>query len=135
MAFEARLLNDDDLQTWATLLDVTYRYRCSIRTTRPPAEGLGFESTMHVDDDLDATLGKIRRLTETASAWAEQPNSRTRRFVTNIEVFEGPKPDLVRVQSSLLVYRCRGDEVDADLLSGSRHDVLALHDSDAIDRS
>ena len=52
------------------------------------------------------------------------PPSRTRRFVTNVRVEDGESDDELRVRSYLLLYRNRGDESAADLLSAERQDVL-----------
>jgi 3-phenylpropionate/cinnamic acid dioxygenase small subunit len=64
---------------------------------------------------------RVERL-KTEFAWAEDPPSRTRRFVTNVRprvVAEG-----VDVRSYLLLYRSRGDATTAELVSAERHDLF-----------
>ena len=43
----------------------------------------------------------------TGRAWGENPPSRTRRFVTNVELETSEAPDEWRVYSNLLLYRSR----------------------------
>ena len=128
LSHEARLLNNNALVSWLELLDPEIRYVIPIRTTRLPADGPGFEVTYHVDDDFGAIHGKVRRAVETGSAWAEMPQSRTRRFVTNLQLFESGTPNIVHAVSSLLVFRGRGDNAINDLLSAERQDAISIHD-------
>jgi 3-phenylpropionate/cinnamic acid dioxygenase small subunit len=64
----------------------------------------------------------VRRL-GTDVAWAEDPPSFTRRFVTNVRI-DPADPFELRVRDYLLLYRSRGDRGVYDLLSGERHHVL-----------
>ena len=85
---------------------------------------LNHEAQLLDDGDFQQWLElRIRRL-DTDFAWAEDPPSRTRRFVTNVRVEDGEEEDELRVRSYLLLYRNRGDESAADLLSAERTDVL-----------
>ncbi|HYX91065.1 MAG TPA: aromatic-ring-hydroxylating dioxygenase subunit beta, partial [Myxococcaceae bacterium] len=66
----------------------------------------------------------VERL-ETGFAWAEDPPSRLRHFVSNVRVDLIPERQAeVAVRSNLLVYRSRWDKPLYDLLSAERHDVL-----------
>ena len=56
-------------------------------------------------------------------AWAEDPSSRTRHIITNIEVEAEDSQGQMQVYSNFVVYRNRG-EVDEDFYVGSREDVL-----------
>jgi 3-phenylpropionate/cinnamic acid dioxygenase small subunit len=56
-------------------------------------------------------------------AWAEDPPSRTRHFVSNIEVEPGPRDSELRVYSNFIMYRTRG-ETEEDFYVGSREDIL-----------
>ena len=56
-------------------------------------------------------------------AWAEDPPSRTRHFVSNIEVEPGQRDSELRVYSNFIMYRTRG-ETEEDFYVGSREDVL-----------
>jgi 3-phenylpropionate/cinnamic acid dioxygenase small subunit len=121
---EAQLLDDGDFQQWLELLTDDVTYQMPVRLTRERGENpdLSFGNQSFLDDRTTLEL-RIRRL-DTDFAWAEDPPSRTRRFVTNVRVDEGEEADEVRVRSYLLLYRNRGDESAADLLSAERLDVL-----------
>ena len=56
-------------------------------------------------------------------AWAEDPPSRTRHLIMNIEVEPGDAPGPVKVYSNFLVYRNRA-EIEQDFYVGARRDVL-----------
>ena len=56
-------------------------------------------------------------------AWAEDPPSRTRHIITNIEVEPGDAASELKVYSNFLVYRTR-TESEQDLYVGARRDVL-----------
>ena len=56
-------------------------------------------------------------------AWAEDPPSRTRHIITNIEVDAAGSADQLRVYSNFVMYRNRS-ETDQDFYVGSREDVL-----------
>jgi 3-phenylpropionate/cinnamic acid dioxygenase small subunit len=64
---------------------------------------------------------RVARL-ETGMAWAEDPPSRTRHLVGNLEVTPQEKGE-VAARTAFLVYRSHL-ETDSQLLSGSREDVL-----------
>ena len=61
---------------------------------------------------------------ETEHAWAEDPPSRTRHFVTNVRCWECEGAGELAVESNLLLFRSRGDVQDHDLLCGRRNDTL-----------
>ena len=64
---------------------------------------------------------KARRFTRFDSAWAENPPSRTRRFVTSIRVYPGEETGAFEVSSSILMLRTR-DAVE--FVSARRDDIL-----------
>lgn len=121
---EADLLDEGLLRDWLQLLTEDVTYTMPLRVTREKAAGAGFVPSMaHLHEDRYTLEMRVRRL-ETEYAWAEDPPSRTRHFVTNIQVFDADRPDEVRVKSNVLVYRTRGDSPTYDVLSAVRHDVL-----------
>ncbi|WP_418345882.1 aromatic-ring-hydroxylating dioxygenase subunit beta [Rhodococcus pyridinivorans] len=61
---------------------------------------------------------------ETPYAWAEDPPSRLRHFITNVRVRTTDDPDVLAVRSNALIYRTRQDQTNAQILSGERHDLL-----------
>jgi 3-phenylpropionate/cinnamic acid dioxygenase small subunit len=56
-------------------------------------------------------------------AWAEDPPSRTRHMISNIEVEAGDTEAEIRVYSNFIVYRSRA-ETEEDFYVGARQDVL-----------
>ena len=75
-----------------------------------------------MDETKDTLKRRVARL-DTGMAWAEDPPSRTRHLITNIEVEVGDSQDQVLVYSNFVMYRNRG-EVDQDFYVGTREDVL-----------
>jgi 3-phenylpropionate/cinnamic acid dioxygenase small subunit len=135
---EARLLDERRLHEWVELFTEDVRYWMPMRSTRYPAEskaiGLldhgqerateqGQEEELAILDETKATLrARIARL-DTGMAWAEDPPSRTRHMISNIEVEEGDTTSELKVYSNYLVYRTRG-ETEQDFYIGRREDVL-----------
>jgi 3-phenylpropionate/cinnamic acid dioxygenase small subunit len=131
---EARLLDERRWDEWLALWTEDARYQVPTRHTpyRNPRDPGGHDASpaaeinppgdlWWVDDSLPVLSLRVAKL-RTGTAWAEDPPSRTRRFVTNIEVTERDAGDL-DVRSNLLLYRSRR-EVDVEWLAGGRHDVL-----------
>jgi 3-phenylpropionate/cinnamic acid dioxygenase small subunit len=56
-------------------------------------------------------------------AWAEDPPSRTRHLIANIEVVPGDTPSELGVHSNFIVYRSRA-ETEQDFYVGTRRDAL-----------
>jgi 3-phenylpropionate/cinnamic acid dioxygenase small subunit len=56
-------------------------------------------------------------------AWGEDPPSRTRHIISNVEVEPGDTASELKVYSNFLVYRTRA-ETEQDLYVGARHDIL-----------
>jgi 3-phenylpropionate/cinnamic acid dioxygenase small subunit len=80
------------------------------------------EAMEHFSEDRVTLRLRVERL-KTDFAWAEDPPSRTRRFVSNVRVSPGAD-GTVDTRSYLLVYRNRGDTPAVEILSGERRDVL-----------
>lgn len=118
---EAELLDDGRFRDWLGLLTDDVRYRVPVRIVKERgADGVSSEM-FHLDEDRDSLELRVDRI-DTGFAWAEDPPSRLRHFVTNVRVRE--QGDDLAVRSSLLVYRSRWDRPAHDLLSGERHDLL-----------
>jgi phthalate 3,4-dioxygenase subunit beta len=143
---EAALLDAADYAGWLALLCDDIRYLMPVRVTT--ARGAGFDSLAgmaHFDENLYALRKRVERFA-TDHAWTEDPPSRTRHFVSNVRTFAGadvggvgdaggaeagsagPAAGAVelRVESSLLLFRSRGDTREADLVSAGRTDTLRL---------
>jgi 3-phenylpropionate/cinnamic acid dioxygenase small subunit len=74
------------------------------------------------DENLDSLERNIARL-ETGLAWSEDPPSRTRRLITNIEVAPADVDSEIKVYANFLVYKNRA-ETEQDFFVGARKDVL-----------
>ena len=123
---EAAVLDRDDLTGWKAMLDKDIIYRMPVCVTRKRNSGESFETaTMHFDEDYLSLAFRIRRFVET-QAWAADPPTRTRRFVTGIRAWQGATPDVVDVTSSLLLVRSTDDDYRTDLVTAERFDRLRL---------
>jgi 3-phenylpropionate/cinnamic acid dioxygenase small subunit len=123
--YEARLLDDRKFHDWLDLLtdDLFYfmprkknRQRKDMaRETTPLGDLAMFE------EDKESMKMRIARL-DTGMAWAEDPPSRTRHFVTNLQI-EDLGNDEVKANVAFLLYRTHLEH-DEDFFVGSREDVL-----------
>ena len=135
---EARLLDSRRFDDWLHTLTEDSKHWMPMRSNRYPAhskaisilDGSRYEEgdisrpdeLALMDEDKDSLTRRIRRL-DSGMAWAEDPPSRTRHFVSNIEVEPGPRDTELRVYSNFIMYRTRG-ETEEDFYVGSREDVL-----------
>ncbi|WP_047865316.1 aromatic-ring-hydroxylating dioxygenase subunit beta [Rubrobacter aplysinae] len=121
---EAELLDGHHEREWVELCTDDVVYRMPVRETRERGAGEGFNGQMYYFDETRGSLElRVRRL-ETEYAWAEDPPSRTRHFVTNIRVSSADAEEELAVRSNLLLYRSQGTELHQDLISAERRDVL-----------
>ena len=74
------------------------------------------------DEDIKTLTARVARL-ETGMAWAEDPPSRTRHLISNIEVAADASGLELTVYCNFMVYRSRG-ETEQDLYVGGREDWL-----------
>jgi 3-phenylpropionate/cinnamic acid dioxygenase small subunit len=135
---EARLLDARRFHEWLELFTDDVRYWMASRTNRYPKtskaisildpdrygeDDVGREDELAILDETKATLaGRVARL-DTGMAWAEDPPSRTRHMIANIEVEPGDSADEFRVYSNFIVYRSRA-ETEQDFYVGAREDLL-----------
>src|ERR1700751_6503409 len=134
---EARLLDERGFQEWLELLTDDLRYWMGSRTNRYPKSSKAIairDPDRYVEDDMtkEAELAildetkqtlsqRVARL-DTGMAWAEDPPSRTRHLITNIEVEPGDAASEVKVHSNFMVYRSRA-ETEQDFYVGTRRDA------------
>ena len=135
---EARLLDQRRFHEWLDLLTDDIHYWMPVRSTRYPTNSKSIsilESERYVEDEvakegelaiLDETkeslTGRVARL-DTGMAWAEDPPSRTRHLICNVEVEAGDSDSELKVYSNFIMYRTRG-ETEQDFYVGSREDLL-----------
>ena len=121
---EAEVVDAGRFEEWLDLMTDDVQYRMPVRLTRERGEAPDRSDQMQFFWDDHQTLElRVRRL-RTDFAWAEDPPSRTRHFVSNVRVAPGPQADELNVRSYVLIYRNRGDVAGYELISGERHDVL-----------
>ena len=135
---EARLLDERRFGEWLELFTEDVRYWMVGRANRYPRsskaiaildpqryveDDLGNEDELAILDETKKTLvARVARL-GTGMAWAEDPPSRTRHLITNIEVEEGDGESEVTAYSNFIVYRSRA-ETEQDFYVGARRDLL-----------
>jgi 3-phenylpropionate/cinnamic acid dioxygenase small subunit len=135
---EARLLDERRFHEWLELFTEDVHYRMAGRRNRylksskaiamldPDryvAEDLTEDVELAILDENKHTLSaRVARL-DTGMAWAEDPPSRTRHLLANIEVEPADAESEVEVHSNFIVYRSRS-ETEQDFYVGARRDVL-----------
>ncbi len=129
---EARLLDQRRFREWLTLFTDDVRYWMPLRRTRlsdgreeswaVEKELSGDTELAYFDEDLRTLQLRVARL-ETGMAWAENPPSRTRHLITNVEVESGPSENEYQVESCFIVYQSRL-EAKESLFVGYRSDML-----------
>jgi 3-phenylpropionate/cinnamic acid dioxygenase small subunit len=134
---EARLLDERRFHEWLDLFTDDVHYWMGARVNRYPRTSKAISilsPNRYVEDDktqanelsiLDETKetlsARVARL-ETGMAWAEDPPSRTRHMISNIEVTGEAGAELT-VYSNFIVYRSRA-ESEQDFYVGARQDLL-----------
>src|SRR5580704_14390246 len=119
---EARLLDSRRFHEWLELFTDDVRYWMTGRSNRYPRSSKAIailDPDRYVEDDearddelclLDETKetlrGRVARL-DTGMAWAEDPPSRTRHVITNIEIIAGEAASELTAYSNFIVYRSR----------------------------
>ncbi len=136
---EARLLDNRQYHQWLELLAADLRYWMPMRRNRYAAGSKALASLNEeapqkaldltepdelaiMDETRDTLRRRIERL-DSGMAWAEDPPSRTRRFIANIEAHPTDTAGEVRVYSNFIVYRTRGER-EEDFYVGCREDIL-----------
>lgn len=109
---EARLLDDRKFQQWQALLAEDIRYRVPCRHSPiPDSKKRGTEAFLNVEQELsqgleapyrdeDYLMLSIRVMRSfKQNSWSDNPLTRTRRFVSNVEVSSGKQADTYQVIS------------------------------------
>jgi 3-phenylpropionate/cinnamic acid dioxygenase small subunit len=140
---EARLLDERRFSDWLELLTDDIRYRMATRGNRyqrisksiaildpsryAEEDPAGDDEFAILDEDKTSLAGRVARL-DTGMAWAEDPPSRTRHFISNIEVSPGAVAGEITVRCNFIVYKNRS-EAEQDLYVGTRYDLLRRSES------
>ncbi|PHP17336.1 aromatic-ring-hydroxylating dioxygenase subunit beta [Sphingobium sp. IP1] len=125
---EAAALDERRFDDWVAYLEQDLSYTAPLRLTRNgPNKDRDVVRTMkHFDENYGSILMRTGRLAK--SAWAEDPPSRTRRFVTNVRVAESETVGEYEVVSYLYVERSRMDNPENETISAERRDIWRLVD-------
>ena len=119
---EARLLDQGEFDSWLALMAPEIIYTMPTRTAVNPKDGQGFDYDFGLFAENHASLSaRVARL-NTDQAWAEQPRSRTRHFISNIIVERQSNADL-KVTAAFMLSRLRSNR-PLDLFTGERQDTL-----------
>jgi 3-phenylpropionate/cinnamic acid dioxygenase small subunit len=123
---EAALLDDGDFHGWLAILADDVHYWMPTRYNRTRRErGLDTSRENELaffDDDKTSLAMRVKRI-DTGMAWAEDPPSRTRHLVTNVQIRPRQVAGEYDVTSAFLLYRTRL-ETDLNIFAGRREDVL-----------
>jgi 3-phenylpropionate/cinnamic acid dioxygenase small subunit len=125
---EATLLDERRFEEWLRLCAPEIRYWMPAQANLPRGEEHRAVGGPHdlplFEETWEHLQQRVRRLA-TGQAWAEEPPSRTRRLITNVQT-QSCEDDRVTASSNLLLYRSR-HETDVELFVGSRVDELRPH--------
>jgi PAH dioxygenase small subunit len=120
---EAALLDGNQFREWTNLLSEDLQYTMPVRSTRENFIKTHFSKEMfHFNENYKSMILRVRRM-ETDYAWAEDPASRARRFITNIRVSRLDE-NRFDVKSYILMTRNRLEAVEYQLLSAERCDII-----------
>ena len=124
---EARLLDERMFEEWLDLFtdDVFYWMpeRLNQWQSNKVEDGVSKLGELALFEETKATLNtRVARLA-TGVAWGEEPPSRSRHLVTNVEVEPGDKDSEIKVRSNFLIYRTQLEH-DEDVFVGTRDDIF-----------
>jgi ethylbenzene dioxygenase beta subunit len=121
---EADLLDRGRFDDWLELLDDRIDYEMPLTLTRERAEQARVHASAmeYLSENIESLRMRVARL-NTEYAWAEDPPSRTRHVVGNVQVRPAGGRELA-VRSAFCVFVNRGEWTDYRLFVGSRDDVL-----------
>jgi phthalate 3,4-dioxygenase beta subunit len=120
---EAALLDAGEWAGWLGLLTADVRYVMPVTVTMVHDAVDRGSGMAHFDEDRYAIEKRVQRLL-TDHAWTEDPRSRTRHLVTNVRTFGGAEGDRIDVESTVLLFRSRGDDREPEWVCAHRRDVL-----------
>ena len=123
---EAWLLDQDRLEEWLDLLSENIHYWAPVRADMnrgkedfsPPLRLAFF------DDNKDGLRLRVARI-RTGAAHADEPPSRVRHLITNVQVMEAPDTETTKVASNFLVFKSRRNR-EENLSVGCREDTWRL---------
>jgi 3-phenylpropionate/cinnamic acid dioxygenase small subunit len=122
---EARLADEQRLDDWLTLWaeDALYWVPCN-QDDVDPARQLSI-----IYDDYARLKLRVARITKTGMAWTQEPRSRLRRLVSNIEIYDGPD-GLIQTFSNFRLTELRANRRDPVEWIGRTEHRLRPHGDD-----
>lgn len=127
---EAELLDDWQFRDWLELIaeDIHYYMRSTTNAqTRDRRRSVQPPTTWIFNDSKFQLERRVARL-ETGMAWAEEPPSRTRHFVSNLRIRAAADGDGYEVRGNYLLYRAQ-KEKDEVIYAGKRVDRVRKADN------
>jgi 3-phenylpropionate/cinnamic acid dioxygenase small subunit len=122
---EADLLDERRFEEWVELFADDVHYWMPTRSNlgrRQRSDVSGPEDVAHFDDTKQTLRLRVARI-DTGFAWAEQPPTRTRRLIANVQVAPAEADGELDVRSNYLVY-CNSGSTLVNIFAGQRRDVL-----------
>lgn len=122
---EAAMLDDRRYEEWLALMTEDVSYLMPLRIDRLRRDEKRFKVADEIcifDDDLGRLKTRVKRI-RSGTAWSEDPRSRARHLVSNVQIAPGEAADEIEVTAAFLVYVSRMDE-QANIFSGRRQDTL-----------
>ena len=121
---EAALIDAHDFSAWLELTTEDITYRIPVRITKEKRDGPNVDALgSFVLEDAESLGTRIARL-GTRSAWSDDPQSRTRHFISNVVISPADRPDELAVRSNLLFTRSRGEQIGNDVITAQRQDLI-----------
>ena len=126
LSMEAELLDERRYNEWIELIadDIHYHMpqRRNVKFGEQHRENTSADDEISWFDEGKRILaGRVRQI-NTGIHWAEEPLSRLRHIIANVQVLE-VDGDEVKVRSRFIVYRNRVQD-EVDLFAGKREDTL-----------
>jgi biphenyl 2,3-dioxygenase beta subunit len=136
---EAQLLDERRFHEWLELFSSDVHYWAPLRITRAIKDTNTYkrlnpqspteredeltqaDEVFLFDEDKQSLTMRVARL-DTHMAWAEDPPSRTRHLITNVQIERGTEEELT-VRSNFIVFRGRMADVE-EFFVGKREDLL-----------
>ncbi|MFV8382398.1 aromatic-ring-hydroxylating dioxygenase subunit beta [Corynebacterium hindlerae] len=130
---EADLLDDGRYVDWLEKFDKDLYYWAPTRTNRLRRQQAlsiaGPEEAAFYDETYDSLAWRIRRF-DSGMAWAEDPPSRTRHLITNLQAHhatDAEGTEVIEARTNFLVWRTRLER-ERDIFAGTRTDLLRVTD-------
>ncbi|MBV1904514.1 MAG: 3-phenylpropionate/cinnamic acid dioxygenase subunit beta [Pseudomonadales bacterium] len=123
---EAKILDERRFDEWLSLLTEDIHYWMPIRRTTTLAqvedEFTKIGAMALFDDDINFLRMRVAKMAS-GNAWSEDPPSRTRHFVSNIQIVDIEEDGDIVVETNIHLYRTRLESVE-DSWIGRRKDWL-----------